>query len=193
MLIKKIITGAKQKYKSKNLEFIQSDLEKLKLAKRADVVISLQTIEHYKDTELFIVALKKLIKKETIIISTPNKKTQSGNENPYHYREFTSQELKSLLGKHFEKFEIFGLHGDSKFQKYEQKRASQVEKILSWDKFRLRQRLSRQLRQQLFDMATWINRYWLSLRQDVTDFSEENFVIKSMTDGAIDLIAVVKI
>jgi SAM-dependent methyltransferase len=63
----------------------------------ADVVVSLETIEHVADGRRFLQGLRAILPRGgTLFISSPNVALSRGN-NPYHVHEMTLEELTDLL------------------------------------------------------------------------------------------------
>ena len=92
-----------------------------------DIVTAIEIVEHVWDVNGFLNQLKRFAKKtkngEVIkeqptefFISTPNRNNQKIRkdrpENPFHVREWTSQEYKALLQKHFERVELMNDKGE---------------------------------------------------------------------------------
>lgn len=93
---------------NKKINFVKSDaieyLEKNK--EKFDYIVCFETVEHIKEYEKFIQLLKNNLKVGgTLFVSTPNKKFTDSffGEifNPYHVKEFYTQELFDILGKIF--------------------------------------------------------------------------------------------
>jgi SAM-dependent methyltransferase len=64
-----------------------------------DLAVSLETIEHMEDPELFAEELARVLKPGGILLlSTPNS-LLTLKTNPYHLREFTLAELRALLDR----------------------------------------------------------------------------------------------
>ncbi len=76
-----------------------------------DAITSFETIEHLKYPEKFLLELKRVAKPDAyLILSTPNrlyKMPWVRNINPYHLREYTIDELESLLSQFFDDINIF--------------------------------------------------------------------------------------
>lgn len=98
----------KRKYNKKKIKFVCSDaivfLRKNK--KKFDVIVSFETVEHLKEYEKFIHLLHKNLKRGgLLVISTPNKfftdAFYGGNFNPYHVKEFYTEELYNIIFKIF--------------------------------------------------------------------------------------------
>lgn len=77
-----------------NINYIISDLEKLKEYPKADVYVSLETIEHLKDPLSFLKKVTKASFKK-IIISSLNKETVG--LNPFHLSNVTLSQLRKLM------------------------------------------------------------------------------------------------
>jgi SAM-dependent methyltransferase len=82
----------------------------------ADVVISLQVIEHLWEQERFVAECARVLRPGgAFLVSTPNRLTFSPGRgtplNPFHSREFAPAELADLLrGNGFDEVEMLGLH-----------------------------------------------------------------------------------
>lgn len=98
------IDRARAKYGRENVTFRLFDGKVLPYADDSmDVVISMQVIEHVKDYLDYLKEIKRVLNKSGIaILSTPNKKTMISGINPYHYKEFSCDELRDELTKIFD-------------------------------------------------------------------------------------------
>lgn len=103
------ISYAKEQYKRKGVTFREGDVTKNNLQPSSfDVVVSFEVIEHIKEHDTFIKSIKScLVKNGVLCISTPNKKTYSSNNNPFHLMELDPSEFKSLLKKYFKHVYLF--------------------------------------------------------------------------------------
>ncbi len=106
----KAINYAKKMYNAKNIEYLVGDGEKIPLENDSvDLVTTFETIEHIKDYRKFLDEVSRVLKDEGMaIVSTPND-LEFAEGNHFHLHEFTYNELKGLLKKHFK-------HIDSYFQ-----------------------------------------------------------------------------
>jgi O-antigen biosynthesis protein len=102
------IVHAKEKYKSKNLHFLQGTVENIPLSNHSiDIIISFETIEHVSETvqKKFIAEIKRVLKTSgTLVISTPNKINYSDRysfANKFHIKEFDRHEFQSLMKSNF--------------------------------------------------------------------------------------------
>jgi len=189
------INKSKNVYKSVNIDFIYCKVENYFSKDRFDVIISLQVIEHLKDPKILLEKLHHLIKEDGLFIfSTPNRLTQSYNENPYHYKEYSSKELSNLLSNYFREITFYGLYGDKIVTKQEKIRKEYVLSFLNRDKLKLRKFIPRKFRQFFFDIASFLSREIINRKnRNITNISEKNFrIIKEKTTKSIDIIIICK-
>jgi O-antigen biosynthesis protein len=109
---KESIEYAQKHYQKDNIKFVTNDIKKLNFNdEEFDCVISFETLEHIKDQKLVISELKRVLKKDGIlIISTPNLESRTNSEensNCFHEKELTVIEFKELLTEYFPKFDLF--------------------------------------------------------------------------------------
>jgi radical SAM superfamily enzyme YgiQ (UPF0313 family)/Flp pilus assembly protein TadD/MoaA/NifB/PqqE/SkfB family radical SAM enzyme/SAM-dependent methyltransferase len=108
------VNHARKKYESiANLSFCQGECKKIPCRDNYfDVVISFETLEHTKDQADFLAEIKRVLKKDGIlIISTPNKKIYSDDKqyaNPYHLLELNENDFLALLNSHFKNAALWG-------------------------------------------------------------------------------------
>ncbi len=126
------------------------------------------------------------------IFSTPNAITQSYNENPYHYKEYTPDEWYQLLSAFFQEVFIYGLWGNATVTTYGEARKKMVLKILKGDIFNLRKLLPRPIRQFAGDIVTYLTRSILHKGNKTYHIGENDYSINTKTSQAIDLIAICK-
>jgi SAM-dependent methyltransferase len=71
----------------------------------ADLVVSMETIEHIQDPAAFLRECRRVLAPGgLLVVSTPNRAVYSaaGHHNPYHVSELTETEFSSLVGAEFE-------------------------------------------------------------------------------------------
>ncbi|MBI4058005.1 class I SAM-dependent methyltransferase [Candidatus Microgenomates bacterium] len=103
------IKFAKKNFKKRKLSFYIADAISLPFPNNSfDVVVSFEVIEHMKDYQQYIQEVLRVLKKKGYcIFSTPNRKQYRAGTSPYHFKEFTAQDLRELY-KPFGKLELFG-------------------------------------------------------------------------------------
>lgn len=189
---KEAIAHAKKNYIRKNLDFKLANILDLEEDTHFDVIVSLQVIEHMKNTDAYLLKLRRLLNPDGILIlSTPNRLTQSYNENPYHFREYSVSEFKKLLGKYFHKVKLYGLHGNKVVKLHEKERKKRITRILALDKLKLRGLLPRSVRAYFFAVFAQIVRSKIDkTNKNKILLSPKSFLITDQTRGSIDLIAI---
>ncbi|PWU21357.1 MAG: hypothetical protein C5B49_02740 [Bdellovibrio sp.] len=110
------VRHASEKYRRENLQFHHGDMSRLDFAKgqSVDVITCFEGIEHV-DEDLQLRTLqefRRVLRDEGLLfISSPNKRTYSDQQNyknPYHFKEFYSQEFIDFLSPAFKNVLIFG-------------------------------------------------------------------------------------
>ena len=113
---------ASNTYTLENLKFIQGSILDIPIKEENtfDVIICFEAIEHVTDHETLLSEIKRLLKKEGIlIISSPNKSLYTDvldNKNPFHKKELYYPEFRNLLKNNFSSVALFGqriLNGSS--------------------------------------------------------------------------------
>ena len=89
-----------------------------------DVVISFQVIEHIVDDTNFVAEIYRVLKNNgRCFIATPNGETRlKPNQKPwnrFHIREYSDKQLAAVLGKSFQKVDVFGLKASDEIMKLE--------------------------------------------------------------------------
>lgn len=76
-----------------------------------DMVISFETFEHLKDLNKFLEEIRRTLKDGGLLIcSTPNRvwSERVGIKNEFHLKEYTHDELESILNKYFKEIKSYG-------------------------------------------------------------------------------------
>ena len=107
------ILHAKKKYSCNNIRFIQGDCAAIPISNNyIDLVVSFETIEHHARHKEFILEIKRVLKKDgLLIISSPDKKEYTdfvGYINEYHLKELYYSEFEQLIKENFKHFSILG-------------------------------------------------------------------------------------
>lgn len=114
------IEKACSNFKNDGLKYIQNDVQKLPFEDHVfDLVVSLETLEHVDDAEMFLREIKRVLKPGgTIILSCPNDPyyyERDNIKNPFHKRTYTFYEFKEMaereLGSYVDYFLSFALDG----------------------------------------------------------------------------------
>lgn len=103
----KDVEKARLKYgNKKNLNYINGSVYEIPFEDDYfDLVVSFETIEHVKEHDIVLKEIKRVLKKDGIlIISTPDKRTYSdipNFSNPFHLRELYTAQFETLIKKYF--------------------------------------------------------------------------------------------
>jgi len=175
----------------KNLVFIKANVPPLTeiASNSVDFVITFQVIEHIKNDKEFVREIYRVLKnKGKLIVTTPNIK-MSLTRNPWHIREYTVNELDSLLKLKFQTVEKLGVFGNEKVMKHYNENKESVKKFTRFDIFNLQYLLPRQILQIPYDILNRMNRKKLmnSKGSLVGDIKLEDYFLDMANDQCLDL------
>jgi ubiquinone/menaquinone biosynthesis C-methylase UbiE len=175
----------------KNLVFIKANVPPLTeiASNSVDFVITFQVIEHIKNDKDFVREIYRVLKnKGKLIVTTPNIK-MSLTRNPWHIREYTVDELDSLLKLKFQSVEKLGVFGNEKVMKHYNENKESVKKFTRFDVFNLQYLLPRQILQIPYDILNRMNRKKLmnSKGSLVSDIKLEDYFLDKANDQCLDL------
>ena len=173
-----------------NVEFHRAEVPPLPFAADSfDYVISFQVIEHIKQDVELVREVKRVLRPGgKFIVTTPNA-PMSLTRNPWHVREYTAGELRSLLESEFSSVEALGVWGNEKVMAYYAQNRRSVERITRFDILDLQHRLPRRLLQVPYDILNRINRRkLLKANTDLTtSIRMDDYSIGPVTDDSFDL------
>jgi SAM-dependent methyltransferase len=100
---------------------VRADATRLPLrAQSVDLVVSFETIEHVPDAQALVVEIRRVLRPGgRLVLSTPNRAfgpAERHTANPFHVREFTADELRSLLRESFDEVRLYGQLPASRFR-----------------------------------------------------------------------------
>ena len=153
-----------------------------------DFVISFQVIEHINRDDLFLDEIMRVLKPGGLFfVSTPNIETTLAR-NPYHVREYTLTQFKSLLSSRFEIVNSFGVYGDKEVNEYYKANKEAIQRIRRFDPLDLEHRLPAWLLKIPFDVLNTFNRKRLmkSNRNFIESVSQASFFLKEADENALD-------
>ncbi|HXL01706.1 MAG TPA: methyltransferase domain-containing protein, partial [Candidatus Atribacteria bacterium] len=110
---REIIEYDLEKYQKDNLTFETMNVLDLAFEdNKFDVVVCFEVFEHIDDPDVLLKELSRVLKPDgMLIVSTPNKTVYSPDKepgNPFHVREYSYQEFRSILAKYFHNFKFIG-------------------------------------------------------------------------------------
>jgi SAM-dependent methyltransferase len=176
----------------KNIEFIQMEVPRLDGLEdnRFNVVICFQLIEHIQDDRTLLSEIHRVLKPGgRLLLTTPNK-TMSLTRNPYHIREYTTDEFRALLSQYFDPkhIDFQGVYGDAEVMNYHEINKAGLVKWRRWDLFNLEKNLPAKWFQLPYDILNRINRNRLKKKDDrlVSGISTSNYFLKTMDGQQLD-------
>lgn len=107
------VTHAQSSYATTNLRYIESSALELPLENNSvDIVVSFETLEHFREHDRFLAEVKRVLRpRGLLLISTPDRDNYSPSAtpaNPFHQLELTNNEFKALLARHFASMKTLG-------------------------------------------------------------------------------------
>jgi SAM-dependent methyltransferase len=174
---------------------VQSDIRRLPFCAGAfSAVVCLHAVEHVPDPERVVAECSRVVAPGGLVVmATPNRLTFGRPDeviDPYHFVEFSPDQLRSLCAARFPDVTLYGLVGSAQYMEFFQAERRKLDRLLGLDPLRLRRFVPRKLRQQLYDWRLTQER-----RRDASpvagritrdDFSWQ----QDDLDDALDLIAV---
>lgn len=188
---------ARNHYSHNGLSYTKSDCRNLDFPDEFfDVYISFETIEHFLEQDQYLREAKRVLKKGGVFIcSTPNKDIHELNRkkgwmgpNPYHLKELTVDEFRSLTGAHFSEVKYYGQDYDPLALKLRE-----MERIISelrWEIDRLPATLAKRMLPHF--ARKWLGSKGAQRSQSMADGYTLDMVkiIKTNIDSADTIIAV---
>lgn len=156
--IKDIIEKLSSKYKDN--VFISSNFPPLTDIEdnSFDTIISFQVIEHIQDDNQYISEIDRILRPGGVaLITTPNIK-MTLTRNPWHVREYTSEELNNLCRKYFSQVDVLGISGNTKVIEYYNQNLESVKKFKRLDIFNLEKNLPNFIYKIPYEFLNRINR-----------------------------------
>lgn len=159
-----------------------------------DSIVTFQVIEHIQDDQLFIREMHRVLKPGGIaLLTTPNIR-MTLTRNPWHVREYTAQELKSMASKVFGSVQMKGIAGNEKVMEYHDRNRESVKKFTRYDILDLQHRLPRWALRIPYDVLNRMNRNSLKETSDelVMSISHNDYIVSSDADKALDLFLILQ-
>lgn len=173
-----------------NVEFRQATVPPLPFESESfDYVISFQVIEHIKQDIEFVREIHRVLRPGgQVIITTPNA-PMSLTRNPWHVREYKSEELHNLFEVHFQDVKVEGVAGNEQVMAYYERNRQSVQRITRWDILDLQHRLPRWMLQLPYDILNRMNRRKLlaAAPEATASIRMEDYFLTEKTEQAFDL------
>lgn len=143
----------KKIFSAPNVKYEVMDAEKLSFTDASfDAVVSFEVIEHLISPEKYLEGIRRVLSSGGVaVFSTPNINRFNGDSQVIrgHIKEYTKEDLKSLLEKYFSSVEVYGIIEYEKVTNVVKNEVS-VNKVIDYDPLRLRRIIPSVLRKKIF-------------------------------------------
>ena len=159
-----------------------------------DTILSFQVIEHIKNDKLFIKEIYRTLKPGGIaLLSTPNI-NMTLTRNPWHVREYTSNELKKLASINFKEIMMKGISGNEKVMEYYYDNKRSVSKFKRIDVLNLEKHLPNFLYKVPYEILNRMNRKKLESNNStlVSSISTDDYILCKDSPENLDLFLILK-
>jgi len=170
--------------------FVVGDLTRLPFADGSVArIVSFQVVEHFADASAYLGELARCLAPDGLaLITTPNR-LESDGENPHHLREYAAGELEAVLGRHFERVELRGVHAVGPAADYHASRLRQIRRVTRLDPLGLRRRLPRAFVEWGFARLSLVVRLLIRSGGDAASVGEADYPIGEAAPDCLDLLA----
>jgi SAM-dependent methyltransferase len=118
-------------------------------------VLSVQSLEHVPDPERVVAEVARVLRGDGVaMFVTPNRLTLGRPDeiiDPYHFREFDSEELAVLCGERFGEVRSLGLFGSPRYMEIFNEERAKLDRLLAKDPLRMRRLVPLRAKQWLYD------------------------------------------
>ncbi|MGH9127023.1 MAG: class I SAM-dependent methyltransferase [Acidimicrobiales bacterium] len=173
----------------------RADLRRLPFPDDAfGAVVCLHAVEHVPDPDRVVSECARVVAPGgEVLLATPNRLTFGRPDeviDPYHFVEFSPDQLARLCRAWFADVAVFGLFGSPRYMEFFAGERRKLDRLLALDPLRLRRFVPRKLRQQLYDWRLTKERMGEAspLARAIT--ADDFFLSDQNLDASLDLLAV---
>jgi SAM-dependent methyltransferase len=135
---------------------VVADMRALPLPDRAFAsVLSVHSIEHVPDAGRVLAEITRVLEPDGVcVLVTPNRLTFGRPDeiiDPYHFVEYSADELRDLCAPWFEEVEVLGLFGSPRFMELKAEQSARLDRVLGKDPLRLRRFVPLKAKQLAYD------------------------------------------
>jgi SAM-dependent methyltransferase len=158
-----------------------------------DGALAVQSIEHVPDPERVMSEVRRVMRaRGTAILVTPNRLTFARPDeiiDPYHFVEYSAEELRRLCARFFPTVELCGLFGSPRYLELVAAEHDELDRLLRRDPLRLRRLVPRRMRQLLYDRL--LSRHRVNQDPAAAAVGTEDFELRDQPlEECLDLVAI---
>ncbi len=176
-------------------EFQSSTFPPIQLPSNSfDCIVSFQVIEHVEPDKEYLKEIYRILKPGGVaLLSTPNIR-MTLSRNPWHIREYTSSELKTLAKTIFDEVDMKGIAGNEKVMEYHARNRESVRRIMKYDILNLQYRLPAPLLRIPYDYLNRRNRNSLKNQADelVLSIHHSDYFLREEHEENLDLFVILR-
>jgi SAM-dependent methyltransferase len=178
-------------------ETVAADMRELPFGDNSfDGAIAAHSLEHVPDPERVLSETVRVVRPAGVaVFVTPNRLTFARPDeviDPYHYLEYSPEELRAACEPHFEAVELAGIFGSERHLQFVAIELARLDALLRRDPLRLRRLVPRRLRQRLYDRRLAKERAHPDPR--AAEIGLEDFELSSSgLESALDVVAVCQV
>lgn len=156
-------------------------------------VLSVQALEHVPDPWRAMEEADRVLTDGGVaVFVTPNRLTFGRPDeiiDPYHYVEFSAEELRACCESAFGSVELLGIFGSRRYLELVAEERRSLDRLLRWDPLGLRRVVPRRLKQGIYDLSLRRRRTSPNPPAAAIEVSDFRLGGSSLTE-AVDLVAV---
>jgi SAM-dependent methyltransferase len=118
-------------------------------------VLSVHSIEHVPDAHRVLQEITRVLEPDGVcVLVTPNRLTFGRPDeiiDPYHFVEYSADQLHALCAPWFEVVGVMGLFGSPRFMELKDEQGTRLDRMLRMDRLRLRRHVPLAVKQLLYD------------------------------------------
>ena len=183
--------------RDQNRETLVADMRDLPFPDSAfPSVLSVHSLEHVPDPERVVAEVARVLESDGVaVFVTPNRLTFGRPDeiiDPFHYVEFSHDELAELCRGSFGEVTIEGIFGSPRYMDLHDEERATLERLLRLDPLRFRRAVPLRARQWLYD--TMLSRFRKDTDPRAEAIEPDDFFLSAEDlDRSLDLVAVCRV